>query len=321
MVAIRFARHAALAIATLFDGGDPLRPTRRARARHVQRLLPVTGNWGSVLTALIPLALVIAVSPLTIIPAVLVLHAPRPRPTGLAFLGGWLLGLCALTAIFVSASGLLSGLHKAPPAWASWVRVALGSALILFGIYRWLTRHRESDTPRWMRAFDTITPARAGGAAVVLTVARPEVSLMCIAAGLNIGTGGFDIGGKLVAAAVFIVISASTVAVPILAYVGAGDRLDEPLNPAQGLDGEEPCGNARRRLRPHRSDGGLQRSQRVVIPPPAARPGAVTAAVRGTAQRDPLRYFRPGLATATSVTPRANAPTTISGCHHCAPSQ
>jgi hypothetical protein len=212
MVAIRYARIA------------------RACDRHVQRLLPVTGNWGSVLTALIPLALVIAVSPLTIIPAVLVLHAPRPRPTGLAFLGGWLLGLCALTAIFVSASGLLSGLHKAPPAWASWVRVALGTALILFGIYRWLTRHRESDTPRWMRAFDTITPARAGVAAVVLTVVRLEVSLICVAAGLNIGTGGFDIGGKLVAATVFIVISASTVAVPILAYVGAGDRLNEPLN-------------------------------------------------------------------------------------------
>jgi hypothetical protein len=67
-------------------------------------------------------------------------------------------------------------------------------------------------------------------AAVVLTVVRLEVSLICVAAGLNIGTGGFDIGGKLVAATVFIVISASTVAVPILAYVGAGDRLDEPLN-------------------------------------------------------------------------------------------
>jgi len=37
-----------------------------------------------------PLALVVALSPLSIIPAVLVLHTPRPRPTGLAFLVGWL---------------------------------------------------------------------------------------------------------------------------------------------------------------------------------------------------------------------------------------
>ena len=59
------------------------------------------------LATLIPLALVIALSPLTIIPAVLVLQAPRPRPTGLAFLGGWLLGLVALTA------GLRRGLRPA----------------------------------------------------------------------------------------------------------------------------------------------------------------------------------------------------------------
>ena len=50
---------------------------------------------GSVLTELIPLALVVALSPLSIIPAVMVLHTPRPRPTGLAFLAGWLIGLAA----------------------------------------------------------------------------------------------------------------------------------------------------------------------------------------------------------------------------------
>jgi hypothetical protein len=38
----------------------------------------------AVLAELIPLALVVALSPLSIIPAVLVLHSPTP-PTGLAF--------------------------------------------------------------------------------------------------------------------------------------------------------------------------------------------------------------------------------------------
>ena len=74
----------------------------------------MSGNWGSVLIELIPLALVVALSPLSIIPAVLVLHTPRPRPTGLAFLAGWLVGLAALTAIFVEVADLLGGLEKAP---------------------------------------------------------------------------------------------------------------------------------------------------------------------------------------------------------------
>lgn len=193
-------------------------------------MLRVTGNWGTVLSTIIPLALVIAVSPLSIIPAVLVLHSPRPRPTGLAFLGGWLFGLCALTAIFVTGSGLVGGMHNKPPEWASWLRVVLGSALMLFGIYKWVTRNRESETPRWMKAFDTITPKRAAVTAVVLSIVRLEVSLMCLAAGLAIGTNGLAPVGKWVASAVFVAVAASTVAVPILAYVGAGERLDEPMD-------------------------------------------------------------------------------------------
>ncbi len=44
----------------------------------------MTESWGSVFAELIPLALVVALSPLSIIPAVLVLHSPRPRPAGLS---------------------------------------------------------------------------------------------------------------------------------------------------------------------------------------------------------------------------------------------
>ena len=127
----------------------------------------MSGNWGSVLTELIPLALVVALSPLSIIPAVLVLHTPRPRPTGLAFLGGWLVGLAALTAIFVEVSNLMGGLGDKPPSWASWLRVVIGAALIVFGVYRWLTRKRSAHTPRWMQSMSKLTPLRAAGMAML----------------------------------------------------------------------------------------------------------------------------------------------------------
>ena len=189
----------------------------------------MAGNWVSVLTKLIPLGLVIALSPITVIPAVLVLHAPRPRPASLAFLGGWLLGMAALTAAFVGASDLLGGLHQAPPTWASWLRVVLGLALIVFGVLRWLTRHRQGQTPAWMRSFSKLTPLRAGVTGAVLVVVRLEVLILCAAAGLAIGTGGLGVAAGWITGAVFIAVSSSTVAIPILAYVGAGDRLDDAL--------------------------------------------------------------------------------------------
>jgi hypothetical protein len=189
----------------------------------------MAGSWGTVLTGLTGLGLVISLSPITVIPAVLVLQAPRPRPTGLAFLGGWVLGLAALTALSVGASGLLGGLDKAPPRWASWLRVVLGSALILYGIYQWLTRQRHSESPGWMRSFATITPVRAALTALALVVIRPDVLLICVPAGLAIGGGGLGVTGDWIAAAIFVAIAASSVAIPILAYAAAGHRLDDTL--------------------------------------------------------------------------------------------
>jgi threonine/homoserine/homoserine lactone efflux protein len=183
---------------------------------------------GSVLTELIPLALVVALSPLSIIPAVLVLHSPRPRPTGLAFLAGWLIGLIALTAVFIEVSSLLGGLDKSPP-WASWVRIIVGAALVVFGIYRWLMRKQSAHTPSWMQSLSKLTPARAALAAMALTIVNPKVLFICAAAGLAIGTAGLGSAHVWVAEAWYVAVAASTVAIPILAYAVSGDRLDEPL--------------------------------------------------------------------------------------------
>jgi hypothetical protein len=183
----------------------------------------------SVLATLIPLALVIALSPLSVIPAVLVLQTPRPRPTSLAFLASWVLGLAALTAIFVASSGALEGLHKSPPTWASWLRVVLGTALIAFGIYQWRNRHGRTESPRWMRSFVTLTPARAALTGLVLVVIRLEVLIMCALAGLAIGSGGFGVVAEWISAAIFVAVAGSTVAIPILAYAGAGHGLDDAM--------------------------------------------------------------------------------------------
>lgn len=185
-------------------------------------------TWGSVLAELIPLALVIALSPLSIIPAVLALHTDRPRPTGLAFLAGWLLGLAALVSLFVVTSGLVGSLDK-PPGWASWVRIVVGAVLILFGGYRWATRKKSEHSPAWMRKLSGLTPGRAVVTAAVLAVVNPKVLFICIAAGLAIGTAGIGVTHAWLAMIYFVVIAGSTVILPILAYAVSGERLAAPL--------------------------------------------------------------------------------------------
>ena len=188
----------------------------------------MTAGWGSLLTELIPLGLVIALSPLTIIPAVLALDNPRPRPTGLAFLAGWLLGLAALTSIFVGVSGLI-GSFSEPPSWASWLRVVVGSLLIVFGIYKFATRKKSEHSPAWMRKLSELTPARALVIAAVLVVVNPKVLFICIAAGLAIGTAGVGLENAWLAVPWFVLVAASTVLLPVLGYLVTGDRLAAPL--------------------------------------------------------------------------------------------
>ncbi len=188
------------------------------------------GTWGSILTELIPLSLVVALSPLSIIPAVLVLASPRPKPTGLAFLAGWLLGLAGLTGLFLELSDLVGGIGAEPPNWASWLRVAVGIALIVFGAYRWLTRKKSEHMPAWMTRMSTLTPAKAAVTAAALTVANPKVLFICAAAGLAIGSSGLEAPAVWVADLWFVVFAASTVAVPILGYAISGRRLEPSLN-------------------------------------------------------------------------------------------
>jgi Sap, sulfolipid-1-addressing protein len=178
---------------------------------------------------LLPLALVITVSPLSIIPGVLVLHAPHPRESSLAYLSGWLLGLAGLTALFIGVSNMLGGLKHSPPAWASWLRISVGAALIVFGVIRWLTRRGHDHIPAWMRTMTTVTPARAAVTGAALTVVNPKVLFICAAAGLAIGTDALGVAGTVLSAALFVAVAGSSVALPVLAYAGAGERLDAPL--------------------------------------------------------------------------------------------
>lgn len=187
-------------------------------------------NVSSDLTELIPLALIIAISPLSIIPGILVLGTPRPRPTSLAFLVGWFLGIAVITAAFVGGADISNNGLDSKPAWAPYVRIVIGVLLIGFALYRWFGRTEgAAHNPKWMTMMTSIGPGRAFVTGLVLTVANLKVFLMCAAAGVAVGTAALGRPGAAQAVLLFTALSASTVALPALAYLFAGARLDAPL--------------------------------------------------------------------------------------------
>lgn len=71
--------------------------------------------------------------------------------------------------------------------------------------------------PRWIKSLSKLTPIRAAGAGLALTVANPKVLFICAAAGLAIATAGLGRADAWLALAWYVAVAGSTVAIPILA--------------------------------------------------------------------------------------------------------
>ena len=177
-------------------------------------------------------AVAIAASPFPIIPAVLLLFTPRARTNGLAFLGGWALGIAVSVTAFTLLAEVIDT-KDAAPAWASWTRIALGAALIILGVHHWLTRGHVTEPPAWITSIDSSTPRSALRLGVLLSAANPKVLLLAAAGGLTIGSTNLTHGEVVINLVLFTVIAASTVALPPLLYAVAGDRVLVPLGHAK----------------------------------------------------------------------------------------
>lgn len=179
-------------------------------------------------TELFGLALAVALSPLSIIPGILMLFTARPRATGTAFLGGWLVGLTGVTGVSVLLAGIIEFAYGTPT-WALWVRLLIGVALVGLGVKKWLQRAEKVGAPAWMDQISGYGPGQAARTGLLLAVANPKVLVFCGAAGVAIGSAELGVGPSLGLTLAFAVTAALSVALPVLAYAVSGERLKEPL--------------------------------------------------------------------------------------------
>jgi threonine/homoserine/homoserine lactone efflux protein len=115
--------------------------------------------------------------------------------------------------------------------------VGLGALLLLMAARQWEGRPSpgaEPALPKWMTAIDGFTAGKAAGLGLALSAVNPKNLLMCVAAGSTIAGGGLSAGGDVVAVAVFTVLAASTVIVPVVGYAVGRKRMAGPLESLRG---------------------------------------------------------------------------------------
>ncbi len=193
---------------------------------------------GSVIGDILPLALGIAISPIPIIAAILMLLSPKARGTSVGFMLGWVLGIVIAVIVFTLLASIIP--EQDPDASkpiAGWIKILLGVGLLFLAVRQWRGRPKpgeEPALPKWMTAIDTMTTGRGFVLGFLLSAVNPKNLLMAIAAGVVIGSGGLTVGETTVVIVIFVLIAACSVAIPVIAYLVASARMAAPLESLRG---------------------------------------------------------------------------------------
>ncbi|UTX52006.1 GAP family protein [Leucobacter aridicollis] len=187
---------------------------------------------GQVIGDILPLALGIAISPLPIIATILMLLAPNARASSVGFMTGWLAGIVVAVVAFTLLSSVIpAGGEGGGGTVAAIVKMIVGALLVLLAVKQWRGRPKdgsEPELPKWMSALDSMSPVRAGLLAFALAAVNPKNLLLAVSAGLIIGAGATP-ATQIAGVAVFVVIAASTVVAPVVAFLVASKQLAAPL--------------------------------------------------------------------------------------------
>jgi threonine/homoserine/homoserine lactone efflux protein len=187
-----------------------------------------------VIGEILPFALGVAISPIPIIAAILMLLSPKARVTSVGFLLGWVLGIVVAVTLFTLLSSVLpesDGDSSAPI--KGIVQIVLGALLLWLALSQWRRRPKPGEDPqlpKWMLAIDKVTFPLALGLGFLLSAINPKNLLMAAAAGVDIGDAGLTPGSAIGAIAVYTLIAASTVLIPVVGYLIAAEKLRGPLD-------------------------------------------------------------------------------------------
>jgi Sap, sulfolipid-1-addressing protein len=168
---------------------------------------------------ILPISVAVALSSIPITATILILLSPNRNRSSIPFLIGWVLGLAAVVSIFTIFAQALPTIASNHPELAIGIaQMIVGLALIVFAIISWrrsINKPNSESLPRWLRAVSSLGPFSAFGLALALNI-RPKALLLAAAAGLSLRGDNLSFGSQTIAIIVYTVISASTVAVPII---------------------------------------------------------------------------------------------------------
>jgi hypothetical protein len=186
----------------------------------------------------LPLALTVAIVPVSIITLTVLLLSRHPRSNAIAFTGGRILGLTVVVgaALFLGAGESVAA-HKGSSPVGSVLKVLVGILLVVAGVRRWRRHRKESGEPSlpgWMRRLDEATTALSLIAGFLISVLEPLTLALAIEAGLSIAHADLPLVSALTVLAVFVLVATVTNTAILLVYLAGATWAEPKLAAARG---------------------------------------------------------------------------------------
>ena len=188
-----------------------------------------------VIADLLPLAVVVMISPVNIIAAILLLFSPRPLPAAGAYLLGFMAGLAVVLVALDLVAEKVDWSDTGPEWFGAVLRIVLGVGLLVVAIgkFRIARRAEVPELPAWMNGVTELAPRRALTTGFLIGAGNPKNVAMAIAAAVVIGTAALPTGQIVVVVLGYVVLASLGVAAPLVVAVVAGERSTAILTEAR----------------------------------------------------------------------------------------
>jgi threonine/homoserine/homoserine lactone efflux protein len=187
---------------------------------------------------MLPFAVGIAISPISIVAIVLMLGTDNAKSDSLSFLAGWIGAMAVAGAILLVVVGSGDPTENGAPAdWSSTLKLVLGIVLLGLAVKQWRNRPRAGDDapmPKWMSSVEGFTPVKSAGLGVIVSVVNPKNLILIIAGATAISQTDVSGTDQAIVWAIFVVIATIGVAAPVVIYFAMGDKAAPILDDLKG---------------------------------------------------------------------------------------
>lgn len=187
----------------------------------------------TVVGEILPLAIVVAVSPINIVAAILLLFSKRPIANALSYLAGFMVGVAAilsgLTAL-ADAIGLDSDSDRSRG--ASALLLALGLFLLIVAIRKFAYRpgpEEHPKAPKWMQGIGDFNAGKALLVGLAVGALNPKNIAVALASSVVVASAELPAGQQIGVIAIYTLVVSLGVAAPIVAAAALGDRSEGVL--------------------------------------------------------------------------------------------